>query len=316
MSVTEVEFTSGGETVRGDLYLPDGDGPFPTIVMAGGWCYVKELRQPQYAEEFVRAGFAALIFDYRRLGASDGEPRQHIDPWDQLEDYKNAFSFVEAHPALDEDRIGAWGISYSGGHVLILAGSDPRVKCVVSNVPVVEGWNTLWRDHGSERFRELRSTIAEDRAKRFSTGEYGYITMSGATQEGLSTWPFVEVRTVFDDLQKTQAPRHEHRSTIASVEQLLDYSVFPFLPRIVNVPTMMIIADSDDITMWDYETDVYNRIRTPKKRLAVLPDTSHMTLYSNLSALALASKWATDWFSTHLLELPSVGQLLGKEEGS
>jgi fermentation-respiration switch protein FrsA (DUF1100 family) len=72
MTVHEVAFSSGGETVRGDLYLPEGEGPFPAIVMAGGWCYVKELRQPQYASEFVRRGFAALIFDYRRLGASEG----------------------------------------------------------------------------------------------------------------------------------------------------------------------------------------------------------------------------------------------------
>ncbi len=45
MSTQEVEFQSGGVTVRGDLYLPEGDGPFPVVVMAGGWCYVKELLQ-------------------------------------------------------------------------------------------------------------------------------------------------------------------------------------------------------------------------------------------------------------------------------
>ena len=49
MTTQAVEFRSGGEVVRGDLYLPEGDGPFPVVVMAGGWCYVKELRQPQYA---------------------------------------------------------------------------------------------------------------------------------------------------------------------------------------------------------------------------------------------------------------------------
>jgi hypothetical protein len=63
MAVLEVAFSSGGETVRGDLYLPAGEGPFPAVVMAGGWCYVKELRQPQYAREFVERGVAALIVD-------------------------------------------------------------------------------------------------------------------------------------------------------------------------------------------------------------------------------------------------------------
>jgi dienelactone hydrolase len=59
MSSTEVSFFSGGETVRGDLYLPEGKGPFPAVVLAGGWCYVKELRQPRYAEAFAAKGIAA-----------------------------------------------------------------------------------------------------------------------------------------------------------------------------------------------------------------------------------------------------------------
>src|SRR5882757_10370735 len=115
-----VEFQSGGETVRGDLYLPEGEGPHPVVVMAGGWCYVKELVQPRYAELFARAGIAALVFDYRCLGASDGTPRQHIDPDAQIEDYRNAISFVSRRADLDPDRIGVWGISYSGGHSLII----------------------------------------------------------------------------------------------------------------------------------------------------------------------------------------------------
>jgi len=51
MSVREVEFDSCGPRIRTDLMLPEGTGPFPVVVMAGGWYYVKELSQPQYAEE-------------------------------------------------------------------------------------------------------------------------------------------------------------------------------------------------------------------------------------------------------------------------
>src|SRR5581483_8553601 len=151
--------------------------------------------QPDYAKEFVANGFAALIFDYRRLGASEGEPRQHLDPWDQIEDYKNAISFLETLPVVDADRIGAWGISYSGGHVLILGAVDPRVKVVVSNVPVIDGYENMARVHGSERFRLLQAAILEDRRKRFATGERGFIGMS-ASPSGpdaeLVTWPFDE----------------------------------------------------------------------------------------------------------------------------
>jgi dienelactone hydrolase len=41
MTPQDVEFKSNGTTVRAHLYLPSGDGPHPIVVMAGGWCYVR-----------------------------------------------------------------------------------------------------------------------------------------------------------------------------------------------------------------------------------------------------------------------------------
>lgn len=297
-----VEFQSSGDLVEAHLYTPDGaEGPFPVVVMAGGWCYVKELIQPEYARRFVDAGFAALVFDYRRLGGSGGEPRQHLDPWDQQEDYKNAISYVETLDEIDAERIAVWGISYSGGHVLGVGATDPRVKCIVSNIPVVDGWYTMKMAHGSLRFRELMDLIVEDRRKRCKTGEYGYLSFSGDPGEELVTWPFPEIRPVFEQLKAESAPAHEHRNTIASVEHLLNYTVFPYLPRILNTPTLMIVADHDDITMWDREIDAYNAISTAKKKLFIVGDTTHMTLYSNLSRLEIAAVQAKDWLTEHLI---------------
>jgi uncharacterized protein len=309
MSKQEVEFRSGGTVVRGDLYLPEGEGPFPVVVMAGGWCYVKELRQPQYAAEFVKRGFAALIFDYRYMGASDGEPRQHLDPWQQIEDYRNAITYVETRSDLDSDRIGAWGISYSGGHVLVLGAIDHRVKVVVSNVPVIDGYQNMWRVHGTDRFRKLQALCLEDRRKRFETGEGGTIPMSGTPSgpdDELVCWPLDEVKQVFVKLNAEQAPRHEHWSTVEAVELLMQYDASPYAKRLVQKPVMMIVANEDDITLWDLETAVFESIPSRTKELVVLPGTSHMTLYSNLTALDLAAKAAGTWFSKHLYELPTV----------
>lgn len=62
----------------------------------------------------------------------------------------------------------------------------------------------------------------------------------------------------------------------------------------------MIVADYDDITQWDKEAEVYNLIPTAKKKLVVVGDKSHMTLYSDRSRLELAARAATDWFLEHL----------------
>ena len=299
----DVEFQSEGVTVRGHLYRPDNaQGPLPIVVMAGGWCYVKELVQPHYADAFVRAGCAALVFDYRRFGASDGTPRQHLDPWDQIEDYRSAISYAETLEGIDPERIGIWGISYSGGHSLVVGALDPRIKCIVSTIPVVDGWINMERVHGALGFRRLREAILSDRRSRFSSGEHGYLPMSSPTPATeLVTWPIPEVTEVFLQLQRTVAPSHEHRNTVASVELLMTYDVFPYVRRIYNTPTLMIVAEGDDITMWDHEIRAFNAIPTSKKRLFVVDHTTHMVLYSNRSQLEIAAEQGASWFAEHLV---------------
>src|SRR3546814_11332796 len=71
----DVEFQSEGDTVRGWLYTPDEGGRRPTVVLAGGWCYVREVTMPTYAQKFAENGFNALLIDYRNLGVSGGDNR-------------------------------------------------------------------------------------------------------------------------------------------------------------------------------------------------------------------------------------------------
>ena len=82
---TDVEFDAEGVTLRGWFYRPDGSSDaVPTVVMAHGFSAVKEMYLDAYAERFTNAGLAALVFDNRNFGASEGEPRQEIDPWAQV----------------------------------------------------------------------------------------------------------------------------------------------------------------------------------------------------------------------------------------
>jgi pimeloyl-ACP methyl ester carboxylesterase len=300
----DVTFASGGETCHGTLFYPDNaQPPYPLMIMAGGWCYVKEIVMPHHAAELVGRGVAALAFDYRRFGLSSGEPRQHIDPLMQIEDYRNCISFAEGLTEIDAARIGVWGISYSGGHVLIVGATDPRVRCVVSNIPVVEGFRTMRRVHGERRFQDLRDVIIADRRRRYADPDAaGTIPMSSANPASeLSTWPFPSIREGFERLRQTEAPRHQHWSTIASVEMLLSYSVFPLLPRLVGVDTLMIVAERDEITLWDEEIAAHDAIPGVAKTLVVMPSVTHMSLYSDRSHLQLAAETGAEWAAGKLV---------------
>src|SRR5436309_13048799 len=126
---TDVEFkTQNGLTLRGWHYLPDQrSGKVPTIVMAHGFSAVKEMYLDRFAEVFAAAGLAALVFDNRNFGASDGEPRQEIDPWRQVRDYRDAITFAQGLPETDPARIGVRGSSYPGAHALVRGAIDRRI---------------------------------------------------------------------------------------------------------------------------------------------------------------------------------------------
>ena len=304
----EVEFRSEnpGEMIRADLFTPDtGEGPWPVVIMGGGWCYVKELIMPEYANYFLDVGVSALIFDYRNFGASDGELRQHLDPWMQIADYRSAIDAIsyldEFKVDIDPDRIAVWGISYSGGHVLAVGALDPRVKCVVSQIPVIEGWYNSMRAHGSVGFRELTALVAEDRRNRYLTGIHGYIPHSGDPKTEVVTWPHPETKPIFLKIKETTAPRHEHYSTIQSVEFVWAYNMRPYLPMILDTPTLMIVAEGDDLTMWEREIPAFNEIATTKKKLFVQQKSTHMSMYSDLSVLQIAALQAADWLSEWLI---------------
>ena len=108
----DIEFDAEGTTLRGWLYVPDSaSGPAPTIVMCHGYSAVKEMYLDAFAEVFCDAGFCALVYDNRNLGASDGEPRQEIDPWAQVRDYRRRdHTSPRTLDEVDGDRIGDLGL--------------------------------------------------------------------------------------------------------------------------------------------------------------------------------------------------------------
>ena len=160
----DVAFDANGTTLRGWLYTPDmGTGPFPAIVMAHGFSALKEMGLDRYAEVFAAAGLAALIYDNRNLGASDGEPRFDIDPVAQMRDYRHAITYAQSRLEIDADRIGIWGTSYSGGLALMVAALDKRVKCVVSQVPFISGYETMVQVMPLEDRKRFYQMLDEER---------------------------------------------------------------------------------------------------------------------------------------------------------
>src|SRR6185369_17323944 len=60
--------TASGDELEAWLYLPEGDGPHPAVVMAHGIGAIKAGGLAPFADRFCREGVAAVVFDYRQWG--------------------------------------------------------------------------------------------------------------------------------------------------------------------------------------------------------------------------------------------------------
>jgi dienelactone hydrolase len=302
----EVQFNSSGHKLKGVLTRPERiKGDVPLIVMAGGWCYTKEIVMPYYGQQFVDIGCATLAFDYRKFGESEGEPRQDLNPWEQIEDIRNAVSFAESLDGVDSKKIGLMGISYAGGHAIIAGAIEPRLAFIISTVPVVDGWLTARRCHGEARFARLQKVVADDRDSRYLGNPSGIIAQSPKEDPSkeLVAWPFPHIFSGFMAIKAKEAPLHEHWTTIESVEWLLRYQVIPYAQRIYEKPVLVAIAKGDNITSADLEIDMFNAIPSPHKKFVSIGGVDHMSLYTKPEDLAKIGKASADWLKETLATL-------------
>jgi fermentation-respiration switch protein FrsA (DUF1100 family) len=295
---SDVEFDAEGVTLRGWLYRPSGaDEPVPAVVMAHGFSAVKEMYLDAYAERFAAAGLAALVFDNRNFGASDGEPRQEIDPWAQVRDYRHAITHVRQLPGIAAERIGVWGSSYSGGHVLVIGAIDRRVRAVVSQVPLVSGWRNVLRLVRADLIAQFRAMFDADREARAAGKEPQMVPVVNDDPLGPAALATPDSFQWFTETGRTRAPGWRNEVTLRSVEMLTEYEPGAYIERISPTPLLMVIGAADHLTVADEALAAYNQAREPK-RLELLPG-GHFDAYT--ADFDRASGAAADWFTRHLL---------------
>ncbi len=301
--VENIEFNAEGVLLRGWLYRPTSVTiQVPVIVMAHGYNCIKELYLDKFAEVFAESGFAVLVFDNRNFGDSEGEPRQELDPWQQVKDYRHAISFMQTQSWVDPNRIGIWGTSYSGGHVLVVAALDKRVKCVVSQVPTISGWETTLRRVRPSDLAQLRAQFDQDRMDRFKGSPPKMLPMitdpndkSQASHSSLDAWEFFTGKSsAAEDQWRFEKWRNE--VTLRSVEMYSEYEPASYIERIAPTPLLMLVAENDVVAVTDQALAAFNRARGIKK--LNLFAGGHFSAY--LEQFAALSEEAALWFKKYL----------------
>ncbi len=291
ISFRRATIMSEGSRLAAELFSREDsdDKRLPTIILCHGWGGIAERLRPE-AIAFARGGYLAVTFDYRGWGPSEGrliatkplargkpgetvtaaarettvqEIREVVDPLDQTTDLANAIHWVHGEKQCDKERIGLWGSSYSGGHVVYAAARDQRVKATVSQVP---GMDSRFVMQGAARKQTL------DEATRRTHGELGY-PPPGAVQVG----------------KLRGAPIRE---------RLMNYAPVEDADKAPNCAMLFIIAEKEELfDNRDHGIKAHALAKGPKK-LVTIPNITHYGVYNE--ARLQCQKLAIEWFDTHL----------------
>jgi len=278
---------SEGTRLSAELFWPKKpkSEKLPTIILSHGWGGQASLLRAD-AVAFAQAGYLAVTFDYRGWGASDGrliptgevpesdgnqpvqvaarELREVVDPLDQTTDLLNVIHWVHGEPLCDTSRIGLWGTSYSGGHVVYAAAVDHRVKAIVSQVPALDSrWVTATAGEQKKTFTD---------ATRRAQGELGY-PLPGVKEVG----------------NLKGAPIRE---------KMIRYAPVDMADQAPGCAMLFIIAEKEELfDNRDHAIKAHDRAKGPKKIITV-PGITHYGVYLQAHKTCLDA--AIRWFDEEL----------------
>ena len=295
----EVTYYSDGVGCYAKLFFPKGfttTARAPGVVLGQGWAGT-HFSIEKYGARFAERGLVAMVIDYRGWGSSDGfisqsqstvtradpEPtrddsrlanvktdvvlkRTRLIPLKQVEDYRNAISYLQGEPGVDPDRIGIWGSSFAGGNVIVVAALDSRVKAVVGQVPAIGGKNSPIGPV------PLRGKPLEDAIKRARTGQ------GDQFETGFSVRRMVDVETQ---------------------QMVAEYRPFQYLKAVGDRPVLLIPAEKDELINNRENSYAAIEVLTGPRKLIEVPGVTHFEMYIN-EAFEISSNAAANWFREHL----------------
>jgi carboxymethylenebutenolidase len=165
----EVTFSSGTLTLKGFLYKPQGEGPFPAILYSHG----SERRpgaKPEIGNFFAGKGYVVFVPHRRGHGRSPAD-RQVDALFDQgsrgvvalhelhLDDTMAALAYLRSHPDVDPRRIAAAGCSYGGIQTLLAAEKGAGLGAAIAFAPAAQTWSQS-KPLQSRLIRAVRNSAA------------------------------------------------------------------------------------------------------------------------------------------------------------
>ncbi len=284
----DVRFYSEGIECHGRIFLPPGfsaEAKLPAVVLAPGWGKTSTSVEP-FAALFASRGLFAMVLDYRGWGRSGGFlqtvdqvktddrlrfsqttarvriTRKRLLPEQQILDIRNALYYLQGEPGVDRTRVGIWGTDMAGGHVIVTAATDARIKAAVAHVPVIEG---------------------RDVPKRASAPN-GRLLRAEHQRARLGQFP---------------APQGRGELDLEAQLALAEYRPFWSVEQIPAATAVLFVLAENDIKARNESAIAASKLLTGPTNIVTIPGVTPAHL-SRVPGFDIAAAAAAEWFLKHL----------------
>lgn len=259
------------------------------IVVCEGYAGFKEMVAARVATTLTEAGYVTVAFDYRGFGSSEG-PRWRLIPMEEVEDIRNAMTFLQTRPEVNAENVGLWGTSLGGGLVVYTSGIDDRVKCTVSNVGFSSGLETMKRRKTELEFKEFLEEMKEDRFQRVTTGRSKRVDpfsiyLPRPPADAIEFWK----------MTRAQYPeRMDMQIDFEYFEKIIEFKPIEVVDKISPRPIMFTYAQKDALA--PDASLMYEKAKEPKKIHVFNVDHHEIYKPENFNELMkITLEWFNQW---------------------
>ena len=291
VSAKDVHFYSEGIQCYGKIFTPkgfDAESKAPAVVLAPGWGETAASIE-KYAAGFASRGLVAMVIDYRGWGKSGGFlqtvdavktddrlrfsqmtarvriRRKRLIPQQQILDIRNALYYLQGEPGVDRVRVGVWGTGMAGGHVIVIAATDARIKAAVAQAPIIEGKDT------PKRASAPAGALLQAEQKRARTGQWPSPVAAAGTSADAET-----------------------RLALA------EYHPFWYVEQVPKTTAVLFVIDKKEARVKnDGNAVAASKLFKGPTEVLNIPDANHLDV--NTGGPFYAAVWAAaEWFLKHL----------------
>jgi len=281
-----VSFQSAGLKLNGNIRVPDdarpGEKRGAFLVLHGFGSNKDSSNVLAPTKVLTELGYVTLRFSHRGCGDSEGEFGRVIC-LEQVEDTKNALTFLAQHPNVDPKRIAVVGSSFGGAVAVYTGGTDERIAAVISNGGWGDGERKFRGQHKSpEEWARFIKMLADGKEHRARTGKSLMV-------------PRYDIVPIPPHLRSNLAANSIHSFPAETAQSMFDFRADDVVGRIAPRPLLLIHAANDSVTPTEQSVEMFKRAGQPAE-LHLFSEVDHF-----LFAEDNARVWGVmrDWLSKY-----------------